>query len=128
VKTDGLLSNAWKGKPAHGLGPVVGLLLALVSASCGSVPKTYYYTLQMVAPPARNDPKTTFVLGVERFRAVEMLRDDRIVYYESPTEINFYQYHRWGSDPASLLSELALEWIQRKIGRASGRERVCLQV
>lgn len=67
----------------------------------------------MAAPPARSDPKTTYVLGVEHFRAVEMLRDDRIVYYESPTQMNFYQYHRWGSDPASLLSELALEWIQR---------------
>jgi len=111
--TDGLLSNVWKRKRAHGRAAGVGLLLALLSASCGSVPKTHYYTLQMVAPPARNDPKTPFVLGVERFRAVEMLRDDRIVYYESPTEMNFYEYHRWGSDPASLLSELALEWVQR---------------
>jgi ABC-type uncharacterized transport system auxiliary subunit len=66
----------------------------------------------MSAPPARNDPKTTFVLGIERFRAAERLRDDRIVYYESPTEMNFYEYHRWGSDPANMLSELALEWLQ----------------
>ena len=72
----------------------------------------YYYTLQMPAPPARTDPKTAFVLGVEHFRAPEMLRDDRILYYQSPTEMNFYQYHRWGSDPASMFSELALGWIQ----------------
>lgn len=87
-------------------------LLVLLLASCGSLPKTHYYTLQVPAPPARNDPKTTFVLGVEHFRAADSLRDDRIVYYQSPTEMNFYEYHRWSADPASMLSELAMNWIQ----------------
>jgi len=130
VKTDGLQSSAWKRSTAilavfTGGTPVLprrlgrmfpaafGLLLVLFSASCGSVPKTHYYTLHIPGPPARNDPKTPFVLGVEHFRAAERLRDDRIVYYESPTEMNFYENHRWGADPASMLSELALEWIQR---------------
>jgi len=52
------------------------------------------------------------VLGVEHFRAAEMLRDDRIIYYESPTQMNFYQYHRWGSDPATMLTELAAQWLE----------------
>ena len=122
MKIEGLLSNGWKRNVRPSLArrllagclrrQVLGLFAVVLSMSCGGVPKTYYYTLQMPAPPARNDPKTTFVLGVEHFRAVEMLRDDRIVYYESPTEVNFYQYHRWGSDPASMLSELAAAWIQ----------------
>jgi len=25
--------------------------------------------------------------------------------------MNFYQYHRWGSDPATLLSEYAAQWV-----------------
>jgi len=87
------------------------LLAALLGVSCGSVPRTYYYTLRTPPPPAASDPNTNFVLGVDRFRAPEMLRDDRIVYYESPTQMNFYQYHRWGSDPASMLSELAAHWL-----------------
>jgi len=72
----------------------------------------YYYTLQTPAAPAPSDPKTEFVLGVEHFRAPEILRDDRIVYYVSSTQINFYQHHRWGSDPATLLSEFTARWLQ----------------
>ncbi len=76
------------------------------------VPKTYFYTLQVPAAPAPSDPKTNYVLGVEHFRAPEILRDDRIVYYVSPTQMNFYQYHRWGSDPATLLSEFTAQWLE----------------
>ena len=66
----------------------------------------------MPAAPAPTDPRTSFVLGVEHFRAPEILRDDRIVYYVSPTQMNFYQHHRWGSDPATLLSEFTAQWLE----------------
>jgi ABC-type uncharacterized transport system auxiliary subunit len=33
------------------------------------------------------------------------------VYYVSPTQINFYQNHRWGSDPATLLSDYTAQWM-----------------
>ncbi|MFB3920454.1 MAG: ABC-type transport auxiliary lipoprotein family protein [Terriglobia bacterium] len=82
------------------------VLLALAAASCGSVPRTSYYTLRVPAPPESKDPRTSGVVGVEHFRATEALRDDRIVYYESPTQMNFYQYHRWSADPATMLSDL----------------------
>jgi ABC-type uncharacterized transport system auxiliary subunit len=74
--------------------------------SCGSVPKTNYYTLSVPAPPSAKDPKTALVLGVEHFRASDALRDDRIVFYESPTQLNFYQYHRWSADPATMVTDL----------------------
>lgn len=89
------------------------LLLAIAAASCGSVPKTSYYTLRVPAPPEAKDPKTALVLGVEHFRATEALRDDRIVFYESPTQINFYQYHRWSADPATLLTDLAARRLEQ---------------
>jgi len=54
------------------------------------------------------------VLGIEHFRATEVLRDDRIVYCESPTQLNFYQYHRWSSDPATLLTDL----VARRLSQA----------
>jgi cholesterol transport system auxiliary component len=105
--------SSWKRRlPWRLLAAVLGLGGALVSASCGgALPKTHYYTLQAPAPPPTNDPRTNFVLGVERFRAPQMLRDDRIVYYESPTQMNFYQYHRWGSDPATMLTEFLAQWV-----------------
>ncbi|MGH9650744.1 MAG: ABC-type transport auxiliary lipoprotein family protein, partial [Terriglobales bacterium] len=74
--------------------------------SCGSVPKTSYYTLRVPPPPEAKNPRTALVLGIEHFRATETLRDDRIVFYESPTQINFYQYHRWSADPATMLTDL----------------------
>jgi len=93
------------------LAAVLGVLGVLTAASCGSVPKTYYYTLRLPPVPAAGDPKTTFALGVEHFRAAEVLRDDRIVYYRSPTELDFYQYHRWSADPATLVTERAARWL-----------------
>lgn len=107
-----LLSSAWNRK-GSGWATLVGLAMTLLGASCGSVPKTYYYTLLPPAPPASGDAKTTWTLGVEHFRAAEMLRDDRIVYYPEATEMNYYEHHRWGSNPATMLSELALEYLAR---------------
>jgi ABC-type uncharacterized transport system auxiliary subunit len=84
-----------------------------VLAACGSIPKTYYYTLSRPAvPAAAGDPRTPFVLGVEHFRAPEALRDDRIVFFESPTEMNYYQYSRWSSDPATMLTEQTARYLQ----------------
>ena len=107
-------SNVWKLSFPGLVRVVVGLLAAFYAVACGSVPKTYYYTLQVPAAPAATDPKTNYVLGVEHFRAPEILRDDRIVYYVSSTQMNFYQYHRWGSDPATLLSEFTAQWLESK--------------
>jgi cholesterol transport system auxiliary component len=112
VKTAKSSWSVWTHRLFLRAAAALGLLGMLASASCGgAIPKTYYYTLQAPAPPPSNDPKTNFVLGVERLRAPEMLRDDRIVYYESPTQINFYQYHRWGADPAALLTEFLAQWL-----------------
>jgi len=49
------------------------------------------------------------VLGIERFSAPEILRDDRLVYYESATQLNFYQYHRWSSEPATMMRDLVAQ-------------------
>ena len=105
-------SNVWKSSIPGRACAVLGFLLALFTAACGGVPKTYFYTLQAPAAPAASDPRTTYVLGVEHFRAPEMLRDDRMVYYVSPTQMNFYQYNRWGSAPATMLSEYTAQWVE----------------
>jgi len=107
----------------------LGLLVTLFAAGCGGVPKIYYYTLEVPVAPAPSDLKTNYVLGVERFRAPEILRDDRIAYYISPTELNFYQHHRWGSDPATLLSEYTAQWLEssgvfRQVKMLPVRDRV----
>lgn len=123
------LSNVWKPSYRGRAWAVLGLLMGLLAAACGGVPKTYYYTLQVPAAPPPADPRTSYVLGVEHFRAPELLRDDRIVYYVSPTQVNFYQHHRWGSDPATLLAEYTAQWadssgVFTQVRMLPARERV----
>ena len=103
--------SVWKRSLQACIGGPLVLLVAVFAAACGGIPKTFYYTLQVPAAPAPTDSKTTYMLGVEHFRAPEMLRDDRMVYYESPTQVNFYEHHRWSADPATLLSEYTAEWL-----------------
>jgi ABC-type uncharacterized transport system auxiliary subunit len=103
--------GAWKRSLQADVWAILGILAVVFSAACGGVPKTYYYTLHVLAPPPVADSKTNFVLGVEHFGAPEVLRDDRIVYYVSPTQLNYYQFHRWGATPATLLAEFSAQWL-----------------
>jgi ABC-type uncharacterized transport system auxiliary subunit len=120
VKSVGLLWSVLAPKRSRALGLLV-LPLALWAVSCGSVPKTNYYTLRIPPPPAAHDPGTTAVVGVEHFRATEALRDDRIIYYVSPTELNFYHYHRWSADPATMLTELTARRLEQSGALAAVR-------
>lgn len=89
------------------------LLTALLHTACASSPKTRYYTLGTPQPPASVPNGTHFTLQVERFDAPDLLSDNRIIYYTSPTELNFHEYHRWSSDPADLLSDLAMKFFAK---------------
>ncbi len=92
---------------AMGAGLAMALVAALVLLGCGGAPKIHYYTLRFPSPSPPADSKTSYIVGVERFRAPDVLRDDRILYFESPTQLNFYSYHRWSQDPGALVAELA---------------------
>lgn len=83
------------------------------AVSCGSVPATNFYSLRVPPPPAAQAPRTKAVLGIERFGATEALRNDRLVYYSSPNQVGFYDYHRWVADPASMLREDLARRIQQ---------------
>jgi ABC-type uncharacterized transport system auxiliary subunit len=119
--------NGWRVRMGRRL--ALGLLAALSSVACGSLPRTNYYTLRLPPPPDTRDPQVNVVLGIEPFRATGVLRDDRIVFYESPTELHFYEYHRWSVDPATMLTDLvARRLVQRavflEIRRLPAREPV----
>jgi ABC-type uncharacterized transport system auxiliary subunit len=82
-------------------------LLALLMVGCGGkIPATHYYSLKFPPPSPRTEPKTSLTLSIEPFRAAMNLRDDRILYYESPIEFSYYEYHLWSPDPATLMAEL----------------------
>jgi ABC-type uncharacterized transport system auxiliary subunit len=92
----------------------IGLIAVLVLASCGGTPPMHYYTLQTPSAPASSDPTTNLVLGVEDFRGPDTMHDDRIVYYQSSTQLNFYQQHRWSADPTAMLADLCHRWLEQK--------------
>jgi ABC-type uncharacterized transport system auxiliary subunit len=91
-----------------------GLVAVLMWASCSGTPPMHYYTVQTPSAPAPDDPTTNLVLGVERFRGPDIMRGDRIVYYQSSTQLNFYQQHRWSANPTAMLAEMCQRWLEQK--------------
>jgi ABC-type uncharacterized transport system auxiliary subunit len=75
--------------------------ILLASLSCG-IPRTHYYTLDMPHIAQTQGTAIPRTLTIQRFRADLVLMDERILYRESPDEVNFYEYHRWASPPADL--------------------------
>lgn len=91
----------------------VGLLALLMMGCGGKIPSTHYYSLKFPPPSPPAEPKTSLTLSIEPFRAAMNLRDDRILYYESPIEFSYYEYHLWSPDPATLLAELTHRHLDR---------------
>lgn len=87
------------------------MVAALFCLACASTPKTRYYALRTPSAPAAATPRTNFILQVERFDVPDLLLDNRIIYYTSPTQLNFHEYHRWSSDPGNLLSEVVMKFF-----------------
>lgn len=98
------------------------LLGTLMLAGCGGVPATHYYTVAMPAAAPAADAGTPVTLDIARFSATQALRDDRILYYQSPTELNYYEYHRWTAQPAEMLAE----FIARRLKASGAFSRVSL--
>jgi uncharacterized lipoprotein YmbA len=71
------------------------------------------YTVQTPSGAGACRSQDKLVVGVERFRGRDIMRDDRIVYYQSPTQLNFYQQHRWSADPTAMLAELCQRWLEQ---------------
>jgi ABC-type uncharacterized transport system auxiliary subunit len=95
-------------------GHSIGLLAAAACGAAaiflcgcgGKIPPTRYYTFKLPPPAPTADPKTNLVVEIGPFRAADNLRDDRVLYYEKPTQFSYYEYHRWSPDPATLVADL----------------------
>ena len=97
---------------------VSAIALCAALASCGSSRPSKFYSLQVPsATPAAASRLPVDVL-VGRISAPQILRDDRIAYRASATELGTYEYHRWAEPPAVMIEELVLRSL-----RDSGRFR-----
>ena len=111
MKTVGSQLKGWVINSRYLKAAGVVMLGVLVSVACTSTPKTRYYTLRLSPPPRAQSPKTHFVLQVEPFEAPDLLQDNRMLYYTSPNELNFHEYHRWASQPGELLRNMAMQYL-----------------
>lgn len=80
-------------------------LIVLFSA-CSGVPPTYYYRVDYDVPAEANDDNhLPLTIAVQHFSADLLYEGDRIVYRNSPYEVNFYYYRRWVAPPKKLVTE-----------------------
>lgn len=81
-------------------------LTALLMSGCGKVRYPNYHTLALAPspPPAANGGQALGSLAVRDLETPAYLRQGRIVYRESPTEIGFYEYHRWVTNPGAIVT------------------------
>ena len=98
----------------------LALILAIVTALTGCGGKLRYpayYTLNLPAPPdppASESVRTS--IAVREFQSPGYLRQGPIVYRTTPEEIGFYEYHRWATDPRTLVTSAVIDHL-----RASGQ-------
>jgi ABC-type uncharacterized transport system auxiliary subunit len=103
--------------------------LALLGGCGGKIPPTNYYVLDLPAPEAKPPDTLPYTAVVMPFRASEMLLQDRIIFREGPSQVGFYEYHRWAEDPRttilrSLLNQLTTKGTFQRVVAFEGRTNV----
>lgn len=81
-----------------------------VSIDLSRVGYPAYYTLNLPAPPAAENVRTS--IAVREFQSPNYLRQGPIVYRTTPEEIGFYEYHRWAADPRTLLTSAVIDHLR----------------
>jgi len=91
---------------------LVGLLVG-----CGGVPPTYYYRIdyELSNSPTQNNGAIPITIGIAQFSTDLLYETDKIVYRNSPYEVQFYHYRRWVAPPKKIVTEKIYEQF-----RASG--------
>lgn len=90
------------------------LFTALLMSGCGKVRYPDYYTLAVAPSPpqAGNGERAPGSLAVRDFETPAYLRQGRIVYRKSPTEIGFYEYHRWVNNPGAIVTTAMIDALR----------------
>jgi len=104
---------------------------ALLMAGCGGrIRYPSYYALEVppTPRPSASDARLPGTLAVRRFEAAPSLRQGTIVYRQAPTEIGFYDYHRWAAEPAETVTAAMIDSLRSSrlfsfVRRYDGQER-----
>jgi ABC-type uncharacterized transport system auxiliary subunit len=88
---------------------------ALAMAGCGSVHYPAHYTLNFepsVRAPA--PARSIGTVAVVELGCPDYVCADRIVYRPTPTEIGFYEYHRWAVSPREMIAHYLADRVRSR--------------
>ncbi|UCE04905.1 MAG: membrane integrity-associated transporter subunit PqiC [bacterium] len=79
----------------------------------GSIPEMHYYLIDYPISMKSDNSELVhqIVLGVKRFEAAPLYREERLVYRDSPYEGKYYHYHRWIATPEEMITEKVIEQL-----------------
>jgi len=89
-------------------------LAILTTAGCGAVryPKNYVLNFPP-PPPSLSAPRDMRgALAIQQFQCPEYLCEGRIVYRSSPEEVEFYEFHRWATNPRDMITQSLADRIR----------------
>ncbi|NIR52506.1 hypothetical protein GWO43_28330 [candidate division KSB1 bacterium] len=91
---------------------LIPTIITLCVLGCGGVPPTYYYRIGLDDHRVEEQNNSTFIpvtLGIAQCTTDILYESDKIVYRDSPYEVQFYHYRRWIAPPKKLVTEKIFE-------------------
>jgi len=90
------------------------LLLPLFYLCSGTIPEMHYYLIDypISMQSEQSKPVHQIVLGVARFEAAPLYKEEKLVYRDSPYEGKYYHYHRWIASPEQMITDKVIEQLR----------------
>ena len=92
--------------------PLILAVLMALTGCAGKIRYPSYYTLNLPPVPdpvAKETVRTS--ISVREFQSPGYLRQGPIVYRNTPEEVGFYEYHRWATDPRTLVTSAVIDHL-----------------
>ncbi len=86
-------------------------LLIFIVFSCGHVPPTHYYLLDISRPQASTAKKNA-MLWIKEVSADAVHVQDRLIYRTSAFEIQYDPYRRWALTPTDMVKQEIMDYLR----------------
>jgi ABC-type uncharacterized transport system auxiliary subunit len=94
---------------------VFAVVVASAITGCGSARYPAHYILNFEPSARASTPgRGTGTLAVRELRCPDYLCEGRIVYRATPSQVGFYQYHRWAVSPGAMIADYLAERIRAR--------------
>jgi ABC-type uncharacterized transport system auxiliary subunit len=89
------------------------VLIAIFLAGCMTSPYKRYFQLKLPVGESKGLTPIDRVLLVKRVKVERIYDDYRLVYRESPFELNYYSYSFWIKKPGELIRDAVVEFLEK---------------